>query len=209
MTVSRHTAPRTHATISGYRYTNAHPKSHCWGKLANYLEYVSPFAVTKFPKPLTGTTNYYGLIRPYSIVSVIWPRRFCISAIATCAVPLTTLDRFSCSLNEPGYSSCRLYAGYRCNRYTGNLCTYPEWPSDNRFSVSISLLTTPHRSVYFRSASISIPDRFHPPMVNAFCLFTLAVQYQPLEREAPQGGLVSLPVKRIRETSSGLKCIHT
>ena len=35
---------------------------------------------------------------------------------------------------------------------------------------------------------------------DAFSLLTHAVQYQPLEREAPQGGLESLPVKRIRET---------
>ena len=72
------------------------------------------------------------------------------------------------------------------------------------FQYRFELLTTPHRSVYFRSASISTPDRFHPPMVNAFSLLTHAVQYQPLEREAPQGGLESLPVKRIRETSPGL-----
>ena len=36
--------------------------------------------------------------------------------------------------------------------------------------------------------------------LRAFCLLTLAVQYLPLEREAPQGGLETLPVKRIRET---------
>jgi hypothetical protein len=42
-------------------------------------------------------------------------------------------------------------------------------------------------------------------MVNAFCLLTHAVRYQPLEREAPQGGLKSLPVKRVRETSPGFK----
>jgi hypothetical protein len=41
--------------------------------------------------------------------------------------------------------------------------------------------------------------------VDAFSLLTHAVQYQPLEREAPQGGLESLPVKRIRETSPGFK----
>jgi hypothetical protein len=34
-----------------------------------------------------------------------------------------------------------------------------------------------------------------------FCLLTLSVKYQPLEREAPQGGLETLPVKRIRETT--------
>ena len=39
--------------------------------------------------------------------------------------------------------------------------------------------------------------------LRAFCLLTLAVQYLPLEREAPQGGLETLPVKRIRETNSG------
>lgn len=37
--------------------------------------------------------------------------------------------------------------------------------------------------------------------LRAFCLLTLAVQYQPLEREAPQGGLETLPVKRIREVN--------
>jgi len=42
-------------------------------------------------------------------------------------------------------------------------------------------------------------------IVDAFSLLTHAVQYQPLEREAPQGGLESLPVKRIRETSPDLK----
>ena len=36
---------------------------------------------------------------------------------------------------------------------------------------------------------------------RTFCLLTLAVQYQPLEREAPQGGLDTLPVKRIREAN--------
>jgi len=37
--------------------------------------------------------------------------------------------------------------------------------------------------------------------LRAFCLLTHAVQYLPLEREAPQGGLETLPVKRIRETN--------
>ena len=105
---------RNHLRLSGKQTLILNPT--VGASFAIYLEYVSPFAVTKFPKPLTGTTNYYGLIRPYSTVLVIWPRRFCISAIATCAVPLATMDRFSCSLNEPGYSSCRLYAGYRCSR---------------------------------------------------------------------------------------------
>jgi hypothetical protein len=36
---------------------------------------------------------------------------------------------------------------------------------------------------------------------RTFCLLTHAVHYQPLEREAPQGGLETLPVKRIRETN--------
>jgi hypothetical protein len=44
-----------------------------------------------------------------------------------------------------------------------------------------------------------IPDRFSPLMT--FCLLALSVQYQPLEREAPQGGLETLPVKRIREAN--------
>jgi hypothetical protein len=34
-----------------------------------------------------------------------------------------------------------------------------------------------------------------------FCLLAQAVQYQPLEREAPQGGLETLPAKRIREAN--------
>jgi hypothetical protein len=37
-------------------------------------------------------------------------------------------------------------------------------------------------------------------IVDAFSLLTHAVQYLPLEREAPQGGLETFPVKRIRET---------
>jgi len=37
--------------------------------------------------------------------------------------------------------------------------------------------------------------------LQAFCLLTHAVQYLPLERKAPQGGLESLPVKRIREAN--------
>jgi len=43
------------------------------------------------------------------------------------------------------------------------------------------------------------PDRFSSIMT--FCLLAHAVQYQPLEREAPQGGLKTLPVKRIREVN--------
>ena len=39
------------------------------------------------------------------------------------------------------------------------------------------------------------------PLKWVFSLLTLTVQYQPLEREAPQGGLETLPVKRIRETN--------
>jgi len=39
------------------------------------------------------------------------------------------------------------------------------------------------------------------PSKWVFSLLTLTVQYQPLEREAPQGGLETLPVKRIRETN--------
>ena len=41
--------------------------------------------------------------------------------------------------------------------------------------------------------------------LRAFCLLTLAVQYQPLEREAPQGGLKTLPVKRIREANHHIR----
>jgi hypothetical protein len=37
-------------------------------------------------------------------------------------------------------------------------------------------------------------------IVDAFSLLTHAVQNLPLEREAPQGGLETFPVKRIRET---------
>ena len=57
-------------------------------------------------------------------------------------------------------------------------------------------------SVYFRSTSMFPPDRF-PEILNpqVFCLLTLAVQYQSLEREAPQGGLNTLPVKRFREAN--------
>lgn len=40
---------------------------------------------------------------------------------------------------------------------------------------------------------------------QAFCLLTHAVQYQPLEREAPQGGLKTLPVKRIREANHHIR----
>jgi hypothetical protein len=40
---------------------------------------------------------------------------------------------------------------------------------------------------------------------QAFCLLTLDVQYQPLEREAPQGGLKILPVKRIREANHPIR----
>ena len=150
--------------------------------------------MTMFPKPLTGTYNYYELIRPYQAVLILYalPEGF--------RHPLfTPTDRFSCSLNEPGYSSCRLYAGYRCSRYTGCLCTFPNVPCDHWFPVSLMLFTTPHRAVHFRSASISTPDRF--PIIWAFCLLTLTVQYQPLEKEAPQGGLETFPVKRIRETN--------
>ena len=39
------------------------------------------------------------------------------------------------------------------------------------------------------------------PLTRAFSLLTHAVQYLPLEREAPQGGLETLPVKCIRETN--------
>ena len=61
------------------------------------------------------------------------------------------------------------------------------------------------------STPMFAPDRFSPIMT--FCLLALSVQYQPLEREAPQGGLFpsvmsstsfqlkTLPVKRIREAN--------
>jgi len=40
---------------------------------------------------------------------------------------------------------------------------------------------------------------------QAFCLLAHAVKYQPLEREAPQGGLKTLPVKRIREANHPIR----
>ena len=48
------------------------------------------------------------------------------------------------------------------------------------------------------------PDRFSPLL--AFCLLTQAVQHLPLEREAPLGGLETLPVKRIREANLNPRC---
>lgn len=44
--------------------------------------------MTMFPKPLADTINYYGLIRPYSTVSVIRPHWFCISTFQLVPFPL-------------------------------------------------------------------------------------------------------------------------
>jgi hypothetical protein len=54
-------------------------------RLAKKPDYVNPFAVTKFPEPLFGTSRYYGLIRPYSIVLILsaLPYRFSAFSLST------------------------------------------------------------------------------------------------------------------------------
>ena len=47
-------------------------------------DYVNPFAVAKFPKPLFGTSCYYGLIRPYSIVLILFALPYRFSAFSLC-----------------------------------------------------------------------------------------------------------------------------
>jgi hypothetical protein len=53
-------------------------------RLANMPDYVNPFAVAKFPKPLIGTSRYYGLIRPYSIVLILFALPYRFSAFSLC-----------------------------------------------------------------------------------------------------------------------------
>jgi len=54
----------------------AHPLKK--SRLAMLPDYVNPFALAKFPEPLVDTSRYYGLIRPYSIVLILFalPYRF-------------------------------------------------------------------------------------------------------------------------------------
>ena len=69
----------------------------------------------------------------------------------------------------------------------------PTYQPKHWFSVSTELLTTPHRGFTF--VQLLYPFLTDFPILWAFSLLTPSVQYQPLEREAPWGGLETLPSK--------------
>ena len=79
-------------------------------RLANTPDYVNPFAVTKFPKPLVGTSSYYDFIRPKTALRYFW--HFLTGSLPFC---LTLQFWFSRSLIEPKQGSCRLNAVCRVN----------------------------------------------------------------------------------------------
>jgi len=60
----------------------AHPLNK--SRLAMLPDYVNPFAVAKFPEPLIGTSRYYELIRPYSIVLILSALPYRFSAFSLC-----------------------------------------------------------------------------------------------------------------------------
>jgi len=153
--------------------------------------------MTKFPKPLPGT---------YKLLRADPPLFHCIDTLSLTHTGLwhsllTPADRFSCSSDEPGYSSCRLYTGYRyiLKKKTGEIMYLSR--------LTVRTIGSQYQQSWLRCLieRFTFVQLLYPFLTDVplrvFCLLTLAVQYLSLERKAPQGGLETLPVKRIRETN--------
>src|SRR5450759_4368273 len=82
------------------------------------VEQCSPFA----PAPLQDLHHYYGLLRPCAPHRYSRPHGFSRLRL----LPLHRCDRFSRSIQEPGWASRRLHAGYRSGRLQGSPELIPE-----------------------------------------------------------------------------------
>jgi hypothetical protein len=156
--------------------------------------------MTKFPKSLYGTNHYYGLIRPYPVVLIL------------SALPIQAYSILS--LHQQVGSPVPLMS-----RDIVPVVFTPDTGTVNKlvFSVLIPMYRATIGSQYQQGWLRRLIERFtfvqllYPFLTDisarwrTFCLLTLSVQYQPLERVAPQGGLETLPVKRIRETNHNVK----
>ena len=91
------------------------------------VEQCSPFA----PAPLQDLHHYYGLLRPCAPHRYSRPHGFSRLRL----LPLHRCDRFSRSIQEPGWASRRLHAGYRSGRLQGSPELIPEDGSAPGFDI--------------------------------------------------------------------------
>jgi len=153
---------------------------------------VNPFAMTKFPKPLLNTSRYYELIRPYSRrIDTLW--------LAKKVFAILSLHR------EIGSPVPKMSPNIVPAVFT------PDTDAVNKLVISALIpmyrptIGSQYRIRYYRGlfewfTFVQLLYSFLTDFpLSGFSAFSHAVQYQPLEREAPQGGLETLPVKRFRE----------
>src|SRR5450830_275921 len=91
------------------------------------VEQCSPFA----PAPLQDLHHYYGLLRPRAPHRYSRPHGFSRLRL----LPLHRCDRFSRSIQEPGWASRRLHAGYRSGKLQGSPELIPEDGSAPGFDI--------------------------------------------------------------------------
>ena len=115
--LSIHTALRTRTTSKGCRLMKqAHPPQEL-AKIKS-LESADPFATTDFHQSSIGYSRYYESVRHKQT-----HRYFSLSHAGSRLFRLTSSVCFSCSVNMPRQSSCRLNAGYHASNNQVIPCT--------------------------------------------------------------------------------------
>lgn len=153
--------------------------------------------MTKFPKPLLDTSRYYELIRPYSRrIDTLW--------LAKKVFAILSLHR-KIGSPVPKMSPNIVPAVFTPDTDAANklvisaLVPMSSPPIGSQYRISY------YRGLFERFTFVQLLYSFLTDFpLGGFSAFSRAVQYQPLEREAPQGGLKTLPAKCFREDNHQL-----